>query len=289
MRIAIISDIHGNLEALKTTLEDIKKREVDEIICLGDIIAKGVHPKECVKLIKENCQIVLAGNCDKIFSKEYENIYEVSEIEKKRIEWNQSMLSEDDRDYLSNLPFSYEFYMSGSLVRLFHATPEVINKTVINLDSIETKLSMFEPSNKTKSKKQADVIIYGHIHHQYMDKLYNKTLINAGSVGNSINTIRNPQKDSSNLETTKSFYIIIEGEYGSIEYNSDISYQFISVPYNIEKELEEEFLNIEKEAYRHELLQGKYRNMDKINNNFKKLGIDVDKIYPKFRREKMKQ
>ena len=46
MRIAIISDIHGNLEALKTTLQDIERRNVDKIICLGDIIAKGVHHKE---------------------------------------------------------------------------------------------------------------------------------------------------------------------------------------------------------------------------------------------------
>lgn len=40
MKIAIISDIHGNLEALKSTLKDIEKRKVDQIICLGDIIAK---------------------------------------------------------------------------------------------------------------------------------------------------------------------------------------------------------------------------------------------------------
>ena len=56
-KIAIISDIHGNLEALKATLTDIEKRKVDKIICLGDIIAKGVHPKECVELVKENCEI----------------------------------------------------------------------------------------------------------------------------------------------------------------------------------------------------------------------------------------
>ena len=51
MKIAFISDIHGNLEALKATLEDIEKRKVDKIICLGDIIAKGIHSKECLDLI----------------------------------------------------------------------------------------------------------------------------------------------------------------------------------------------------------------------------------------------
>ncbi len=63
MKIAIISDIHSNLEALKATLNDIKSRNVDKIICLGDMIAKGVHPKQCIKLIRDNCDIVLQGNC----------------------------------------------------------------------------------------------------------------------------------------------------------------------------------------------------------------------------------
>ena len=46
-----------NLEALKATLKDIEKRKVDKIICLGDIIAKGVHPKECIELIREKCEM----------------------------------------------------------------------------------------------------------------------------------------------------------------------------------------------------------------------------------------
>ena len=49
-RIAVISDIHGNLEALNTVLDDIKKRDIDRIICLGDILAKGRHFSECIKI-----------------------------------------------------------------------------------------------------------------------------------------------------------------------------------------------------------------------------------------------
>lgn len=59
MRIAIISDIHGNLEALKTCLADIKKRNIDKIFCLGDILAKGCHAEECVKLVRENCDVII--------------------------------------------------------------------------------------------------------------------------------------------------------------------------------------------------------------------------------------
>lgn len=119
MKIAIISDIHGNLQAMQETLKDIRKRNVDKIICLGDIIAKGVHPKECISLVRENCDIVLQGNCDRYFSEEH-NLEEFSLQEQERIKWNRSMIDKDDRDYLLSLPYSYEFYMSGSLVRLFH-------------------------------------------------------------------------------------------------------------------------------------------------------------------------
>ena len=278
MKIAIISDIHGNSEALKATLKDIEKRQVDKIICLGDTIAKGVHPKECLSLIRKKCEIVLQGNCDVYFSIEHQNIDEMDELKQKRIKWNKSLINKEDREYLLSLPFSYEFYMSGSLVRLFHATPTANDIAIANVDKIETKYQMFLPSENTQSQNIADVVIYGHIHHPYMDKIYNKTIINVGSVGNSFEVIRNKNKDSDVLETTKSNYLIIEGEYGSREYSSDISFQFIKVPYDIDKELEDENLNIEKENYRFELKQGMYRDMAKINENFKKLGIDVDKI-----------
>ena len=148
MKIAIISDIHGNLEALKATLKDIQKRNIDKIYCLGDTLAKGVHPKECIKLIKENCEIVLQGNTDEYFSKEH-NLEEKPEIEQKRIKWNQSLISKEDREYLQSLPFSYEFYMSGRLVRIFHATPWANNKPILNQDMPYTKYEMFLPDRKS--------------------------------------------------------------------------------------------------------------------------------------------
>lgn len=278
MKIAIISDIHGNLEALKATLKDIKKRKVDKIFCLGDIIAKGVHPRECIQLVKNNCEVVLQGNCDYYFSKEHEDFFKIPEQNQKRIIWNQSLIDESDRNYLLNLPFCYEFYMSGSLVRLFHQMPDKVSKVISNVNSIESKFEMFLPSKYTSSQKIADVVIYGHIHHQYMDKLYNKTLINVGSVGNSFEVIRNENKDSSVLETTKSHYLIIEGDYNSKDYNSEIAFQFVKIPYDIEKELKDEHLNLEKDNYKYELKKGMYRDMNKIEENFKAIGIDVNSI-----------
>ena len=113
--------------------------------------------------------------------------------------------------------------MSGSLVRLFHATDKANNKVVLNIDDIETKYEMFLPSEYTKSNNVADVVIYGHIHHPYMDKIYNKTLINVGSVGNigivvvSAITYFNPQTGSgANIDITSlnlglALYVFVAG------------------------------------------------------------------------------
>ena len=63
-RLAIISDIHSNLEALQAVLDDIEERGVQEIVCLGDIIGYGANPKECLDLIRERCRITIMGNHD---------------------------------------------------------------------------------------------------------------------------------------------------------------------------------------------------------------------------------
>ena len=269
-KIAIISDIHGNLESLKEVLKDIKKRKVTRIFCLGDIIAKGVHPKECIELIKKNCEVVLQGNCDECFSKEW-----AEKDKNKTIIWNQKMLSDCDKRYLQHLPFCYEFYMSGSLVRLFHASPISLEKTVSNLDLIEEKYNQFLPSDKTCSKNKADIVIYGHTHTQNLEKLYNRTLINVGSVGNTTNIIREEEKDAKKEEITQAHYLIIEGEYESIIYESPLSFQFVRVPYNIKKELDTKKLNIDKKEYEKELLEGKYRDNKKEKKKLKEKGINL--------------
>ncbi len=64
MPTAIISDIHGNAEALRTVLADIDSRGIDRIICLGDIVGYGPQPLECVDLVAERCAWSLIGNHD---------------------------------------------------------------------------------------------------------------------------------------------------------------------------------------------------------------------------------
>src|SRR5438876_10954318 len=64
MKYAIISDIHGNLEALTVCLEKLNEVSPDRIICLGDLVDYCAQPNECIELIKKNCDIVILGNHD---------------------------------------------------------------------------------------------------------------------------------------------------------------------------------------------------------------------------------
>lgn len=276
-KVAIISDIHGNLESLKAVLNDIKKRKVNKIICIGDIIAKGTHQQECVELIKDNCDVVLKGNCDEYFSSNID-LSTKSKQEADRIIWNKSKLSDENIKYLQNLPYCYEFYMSGRLVRLFHATPEKINDFVGNIDNIDRLYKLFLPSNNTISNEIADIAIYGHIHTQFVQRIYNRTIINTGSVGNSIDVFRNIQKDGNIKNTTVANYLILTGNLNSKNIDEKISYELINLPYNIDKELADNIDNIEIELYEEEIRNGKYRDMQKIYKSFEIRGIDKDKI-----------
>jgi predicted phosphodiesterase len=64
VRRALISDIHGNLEALEVVLDDIKAQGISEVYCLGDIIGYGPNPRECIDRVMETCSVTLLGNHD---------------------------------------------------------------------------------------------------------------------------------------------------------------------------------------------------------------------------------
>ena len=113
-KIAIISDIHANITALQAVLDDIKKRNITHIYCLGDLISKGVHPSEVIDLIKNECEVVLKGNCDEVMC---------TENAKTKQFWTTVKIGEERIQYLKQLPIMHEFYLSGQLVRLFHASP----------------------------------------------------------------------------------------------------------------------------------------------------------------------
>lgn len=111
---AIISDIHGNLEALQAVLADIDAQRVDSLFCLGDVVGYGPNPCECVKLVRERCDLVLLGNHDQgaLFDPDGFNVGA-----ERAIRWTRAQLEQHDRiprnakdplaDFLGELPRSH--------------------------------------------------------------------------------------------------------------------------------------------------------------------------------------
>ena len=276
-KIAIISDVHGNLEALQTVLKDIENRGIEKIYCLGDTIAKGTHQQECIDIVRKKCEVIIRGNVDRFFSNELD-LSIATEDDIKRYNWIKNKINEETKDFLRNLPFSYEFYLSGRLVRLVHAHPERDNKFIGNIDSISNLYSLVLPSENTISNNKADVLIYGHIHMPFMQKMYNRYILNTGSVGDALDVIRNEEKDADVSFTSVVNYLILSGELDSKVKTDDISFEFISLSYDIGKELSSNSDNAELDEYVAELKTGLYRDMSKVYKTFEDRGIDKNEI-----------
>ncbi len=118
MRIALISDIHGNLEALTAVLKDIEKHQVDQIWCLGDVVGYGANPSECLKLVTETCDIRLMGNHDhSTLGKTPIDGY--TQVARVSTEWTQDKLTKKDLDILES--FTMEHWLDDVLA--IHASP----------------------------------------------------------------------------------------------------------------------------------------------------------------------
>jgi len=277
MKIAIISDIHSNYQALKSVIADCEKKGVDKIFCCGDVIGKGVNANKCVDLLRQKCEIIVRGNTDTRFTDDAEK-FKDNPIEYNRIINNQSLLNKENFDFIKNLPFAYEFYLSGSLVRMFHATPSSEFGFINDYDTnMIKKYGIFLGSDLTPTQNTADIVIFGHLHYSSMLRFYNKIMINCGSVGASACPLYDEDLNSSSHEITQAHYLIIEGEYNSKE-RSNVSFSFESVCYDIEKELldNSEQNNTDLADYKMELRFGRYRNIDRIKEVYIKNGYTFE-------------
>ncbi len=118
MRIALISDIHANLEALQAVLKDIEKQKTEVIHCLGDVVGYGSDPSACLNLVNKTCQIKLIGNHDHAALGE-SSTDDYSPVAKYAAEWTKKILSDSDLSIMET--FTVEETVEDS--HLVHASP----------------------------------------------------------------------------------------------------------------------------------------------------------------------
>ncbi|MFA9376086.1 MAG: metallophosphoesterase [Lachnotalea sp.] len=213
-KIAIISDIHGNLPALEAVLMDIENREIKSIYCLGDIAGKGPSSAEVVDIIRETCEVVIQGNWDYFMSDTHDNA---------AMKWHRNKLGPQRIAYLSELPMYKEFYLSGKLMRLCHAAPNDLFLRTYQTTQKEERLKLIEPT--LTLNKESDIVGYGDIHSAYIDNFDGKTIFNVGSVGNP-------------LDITQASYAIVEGNIHDRN-QSSFAITLVRVPYDINQSIKD--------------------------------------------------
>ncbi|AYF54565.1 YfcE family phosphodiesterase [Clostridium novyi] len=209
MRIAIFSDIHGNIEALKAVLENIKSKNVHRVVCLGDLVGYGPFPNEVIDLIKSKDILTIAGNYDMaVVTNDIKYIQDNPLNREFVLPWSVEEVTEANKKYLKRLPEDIIVVEQGKVLKFVHGSNRAINEYLLE-DSDVAKEVMDE--------LKEDVLICAHTHIPYEKKYGDKVLINDGSVGK-------PKTGSPN-----SNYVIL-----TIEEN-DIKSEIIEVEYDYEK------------------------------------------------------
>ena len=183
-RIALISDVHGNIPALDVVLRDIRDRGIERVFCLGDLVGKGPESAAAVDICREVCEKLVIGNWDAMLANEGDPLPpgppDILEI----LSWHRRQLGAGRLSFLSHLPGTIEFVMSGKSVRLFHASQLGIRYRVYYYkDSVEKHLAMFENADFTGCSTKPDVVGYADIHYAFCAIYGDRMLFNIGSVG----------------------------------------------------------------------------------------------------------
>ena len=182
MRVAVISDMHGNDLAFEAVETDIKNQKVDQIVCLGDAIQGGPQPAEVVQRLRRlHCPVVM-GNADAwlITGEETADEGIPPERLKKMGEirlWSLSKLTEDDIDFISKFQPTVTIRLKEELDLLcFHGSPASFDELI--LPAIPE-----EEFQKILAPYAGQVLTGGHTHAQQIRRLGDLFFFNPGSVG----------------------------------------------------------------------------------------------------------
>jgi diadenosine tetraphosphatase ApaH/serine/threonine PP2A family protein phosphatase len=138
---AVVSDIHGNLEALQAVLEDIDHRRVGSIVCLGDFVGYGASPNDCIETLRPRLEHAVAGNHDLAACGRLRLGY-FNPDAASAAQWTDLQLSEANRAYLQGLPYSVR-WRDILLVHASPSNPEDWNYVLSPVDA-EEELRSFD-------------------------------------------------------------------------------------------------------------------------------------------------
>ena len=191
IRLALISDIHANLPALRAVLADIDQRhDVSAIYHLGDLTGYAPWPNEVIALLRERAIPGISGNYDSTVATDYKHCGcraetpQEEELAHQSFEWTRSHVTPETKQYLAGLPFRLDIrpfggHVSGPTVTLVHGT-QTLNTVYVTEDRPDSFLEKMAASIGAKAE---DIICFGHTHKPWQRVLDGVQFINTGSVG----------------------------------------------------------------------------------------------------------
>lgn len=185
MKIAVISDIHGNMEAIEAVMQDITEKECDKIFVLGDYAMAGPEPSDTVDffmsrmndskfvMIQGNTDLMIADYSDELYSSLKGKAPVMAEALKK----DAQLLNPVQKGFLKNLPIQKEVEAGGVKFLLVHGSPRKNNEDILP----DTPIAEVE---KMLENVKAEVVLCGHTHIPCGFQTSTKqTVINTGSIG----------------------------------------------------------------------------------------------------------
>jgi putative phosphoesterase len=181
-RVAVVTDIHGNLPALEAVVEAIGAMQVDAVYCGGDLVGYGPHPNEVCRLIEEREIPTIYGNYDYAIGRDQEDCgcayrdQHDRELGQRSIEWTLEHTDERSKAFMRGLPFDLRFDLGGRRVRLVHGSPRKVNEYLFADKPART----FE---RIAAGADCDVLVFGHTHQPWINDYGGVLFVNCGSVG----------------------------------------------------------------------------------------------------------
>jgi putative phosphoesterase len=225
MRLAVISDMHGNDVALEAALRDIDKQGVDQIVCLGDTIQGGPQPAETVARMRDRKIPNVMGNSDDWLLRGDEADMEkippdlLKKLEEVR-QWSFAQLSQNDRDFIASFQptITIDLGQNQSLL-CYHGSPSNYNDIMLPDSPIERFQELLAHHPQT-------VFAGGHVHTQFLRQLDERFHFNPGSVGNAY--LAGQITGDPKIEPFSAYAILqVQG--------ANLSLEFRRVPFDVER------------------------------------------------------
>ncbi|WP_438313767.1 metallophosphoesterase family protein [Candidatus Caldatribacterium sp. SIUC1] len=182
MRIAVFSDVHANLPALQSVLEDIESTGVDVMVCLGDLVGYAPFPNEVVETVRDLGIPTIMGNYDQGVGFDLEDCgcaYRTEEekaLGQESLHWTRNTVTPKNKDFLRNLLPRYELEVGSFRFLFVHGSPRRINEYLFPDRPDSSFLHMM-------AGESANVLVCGHTHIPFFREVNGLFIANDGSVG----------------------------------------------------------------------------------------------------------